>query len=633
MTSRRKMLGVLLAAVALSAGIGWLASSRIHSPAEIAARTAPPVASPILVPAEERILSTDIVTRGTARFGSPRQLSLATSALKKDIGVVARRPLVGAELKEGDVILTTSGRPVFLLTGTQPAYRDLGPGVGGQDVRQLEEALVRLGFDPGPSDGIYDTRTESAVSAWYTRSGFAAFTASNEQLAAIRTLKTERNATLFEAIGSQESVAKAESALDTARAAYSRIIDASERSGTKVDGAIARAAVDNRLAAAEVSSRQAVANALTVTPPTIRATAAEIAAAEADLALAQANAETTRVTGEKAVADAVATGTAADVASARLHADAANRAGAADIAAKRAALDAVRAGKAGTPATPAEIATARAEVAKAQAAVETSRIAGERDVADAQAAAFTARAEIPNALREIGAAETALDSARASLGVRRGQADLAASDLGLATLKAGVQVPADEVIFLAATPVRVAEPAAAATGQTTTGGPAVSVTDAIVAVDGSLRLEDASLVKRGMRVQIDEPALGVKATGLVARVADGPGTNGVDGFHVYFEVLVDGAPPSVVGASVRMTVPIESTGGSVLAVPVGALTLSADGSSRVQRDNTGTLEFVTVEPGLSANGYVAVKASGGALRAGDLVVIGFDQKRAATPTP
>ena len=72
-------------------------------------------------------------------------------------------------------------------------------------------------------------------------------------------------------------------------------------------------------------------------------------------------------------------------------------------------------------------------------------------------------------------------------------------------------------------------------------------------------------------------------------------------------------------------------GAGVLAVPVAALTLSADGSSRVQRDNKGTLEFVTVEPGLSASGFVAVKPLSGALQAGDLVVIGFDKQSGAAP--
>ncbi len=631
MTSRRRMLLMVLAAVVLSAGAGWVASSRIHSPAEIAARTAPPLASPILVPAEERVLSTDIITRGTARFGSPQQLSLATSALKTTAGVVARLPIVGTELKEGDLVFTTSGRPVFLLAGKQPAYRDLGPGIEGEDVRQLEEALVRLGFDPGSTDGVYDGRTERAVSAWYKRAGFAAFTASTEQLSAIRALQADRSSSQLDAISAQESVAVAGSALDAAQAAHARAIEASERSPGMMDAAIARAAADNSLAAAEVSSRQAVVDALTSPPPTVAATAAALAAAEADLALAQANAEAIRITGEQAVADAIANGTPADVTAARSLADAANRAATAEITAKRAALDAIRAGTAGTRATPAEIAAARTELEAAEARIETTRLAGERDIADARLAAASAQAEVPNTLRAVRAAETTLQNARASLGVRNGQAGLVAADLGLATLRAGTQVPADEVIFLASTPVRVSESMFASAGQATGNSPLVKVTDAIVAVDGSLRLEEGSLVEPGMRVQIDEPDLGIKATGTVARVAESPGTNGVDGFHVYFEVLVDGAPPALVGASVRMTVPIESTGGSVLAVPIGALTLSADGSSRVQRDNQGTLEFVTVEPGLSASGYVAVKPLDGTLQAGDLVVVGFDQQSGGGP--
>ena len=48
----------------------------------------------------------------------------------------------------------------------------------------------------------------------------------------------------------------------------------------------------------------------------------------------------------------------------------------------------------------------------------------------------------------------------------------------------------------------------------------------------------------------------------------------------------------------RLTVPVETTGQGVLAVPLSALTLAADGSSRVQSARGGVLRFVTVEPGL-----------------------------------
>ena len=49
----------VLALVAVAAVAGWVAGSRIESPAEAAARTAPPTPSPILVPVEERVLSSN----------------------------------------------------------------------------------------------------------------------------------------------------------------------------------------------------------------------------------------------------------------------------------------------------------------------------------------------------------------------------------------------------------------------------------------------------------------------------------------------------------------------------------------------------------------------------------------------
>ena len=173
--NRNKLLILILLAVVLASVAGWFAGSRIQSPAEAAARIAPPQASPILAPAEQRVLSTDIVTRGTARFGSPQQILVSPSALKADTTIVTSLPLVGSEIVEGDVALLTSGRPVFLLQGETPMYRDIGLGATGTDVEQVEAALSRLGFDPGPVDGIYDEVTADAVADWYTAAGFVPF--------------------------------------------------------------------------------------------------------------------------------------------------------------------------------------------------------------------------------------------------------------------------------------------------------------------------------------------------------------------------------------------------------------------------------------------------------------------------
>ncbi|HET6712739.1 MAG TPA: hypothetical protein VFI59_03405 [Actinomycetota bacterium] len=51
----------------------WFAGQLIRSPAEAAAQSGPEPA-PILVPVEEQVLATKIVTRGTGRYGTPRHL-------------------------------------------------------------------------------------------------------------------------------------------------------------------------------------------------------------------------------------------------------------------------------------------------------------------------------------------------------------------------------------------------------------------------------------------------------------------------------------------------------------------------------------------------------------------------------
>src|SRR5215475_1677367 len=137
-----KRLSVLWAVLGLVGGMAfgaWYTGSRIQSPAEVAARTAPPDPSPILVPVESRVVSSDAVTRGTVRFGLPQPISIAPSTVKGGVGLIATLPRPNAGFKEGEVLLSISGRPVFVLSGATPVHRDMSPGVTGTDVRQLEE--------------------------------------------------------------------------------------------------------------------------------------------------------------------------------------------------------------------------------------------------------------------------------------------------------------------------------------------------------------------------------------------------------------------------------------------------------------------------------------------------------------
>jgi len=464
MENRKRILAASLVVVIAVAVVSWIAGARIQSPAEAAARTAPPTPSPILVPVETRVLTSDVVTRGTARFGSPQSVSLAPSVLKSASGIITMVPERGAPLAEGDVMLIASGRPVFVLQGETPVYRDLVPGISGDDVLQLESGLKRLRFDPGQVDGKYDKQTSKAVADWYASAGFESFGPTDDQLAALHALEDELALATNEKLAAEDALAAAPLAVEAARAQMNYDIAAASGTGKK---------------------------------------AAQLA-------------------GEVAV---------------------------------QAALDAQK--------------SAKREVERLKSLV-----------------------------------------------------DRIASELDTANLKAGVQVPIDEIVFIPILPVRVEEVNVDIGGEAR--GAVMTVTNNQLLIDSSLPLSEAPLVKTGLPVSIDEPDLGIKAAGVISRVADTPGTDGVDGFHIYFETLVDETDVSLEGFSLRLTIPVASTGEAVIVVPISALSLAADGTSRVQVENNGKLEFVAVQPGLSADGFVEVAPLDGTLTPGQFVVIGYE---------
>ena len=85
----------------------------------------------------------------------------------------------------------------------------------------------------------------------------------------------------------------------------------------------------------------------------------------------------------------------------------------------------------------------------------------------------------------------------------------------------------------------------------------------------------------------------------------------------------DAAAAELNGAGVVVTIPIESTGGEVLVVPIAALTARADGSTWIEVLDGAQRRDVPVEVGLQADGLVEVSPAGGAdLAEGDRVVVG-----------
>ncbi|HWL48476.1 MAG TPA: peptidoglycan-binding protein, partial [Acidimicrobiia bacterium] len=121
---RNVLLGGVIAAVVLAAGLGWFFGTQIQSPAEAAAEAEPPEASNITVQVVSEVLSADVITRGDIVYDEPVSVSLSGSfAVTPEKLVVTQAVEVNAELVEGAVAVEVVGRPVFLLAGEIPMYR------------------------------------------------------------------------------------------------------------------------------------------------------------------------------------------------------------------------------------------------------------------------------------------------------------------------------------------------------------------------------------------------------------------------------------------------------------------------------------------------------------------------------
>ncbi len=205
--NRRTTLAVVTAVAVIAAALGWFAGQRIKSPADIAAEAEAPEASLITVPVEQRDLSSNIVTRGQVAFTESTDISITGSA--DGVAIVTRLPKAeGEQLAEGDVVVEVAGRPVIVLQGELPVFRSLTPTLEGPDVRQLEESLVRLGFDPGPVDGTFDASTEEAVAALYRQAGYSPDEPSADDLDRVE----QARRTLRDARSQQSSLQEAASA-------------------------------------------------------------------------------------------------------------------------------------------------------------------------------------------------------------------------------------------------------------------------------------------------------------------------------------------------------------------------------------------------------------------------------------
>jgi peptidoglycan hydrolase-like protein with peptidoglycan-binding domain len=91
------------------------------------------------------------------------------SAINQAHGTYTKLPDAGDKVDCGDVLYRVDDRPVLLLCGAIPAYRDLHSGDEGNDVRQLNRNLHELGYDHAagvgidPGDNGFTWKTQGAL--------------------------------------------------------------------------------------------------------------------------------------------------------------------------------------------------------------------------------------------------------------------------------------------------------------------------------------------------------------------------------------------------------------------------------------------------------------------------------------
>ncbi|WP_433063776.1 hypothetical protein [Dactylosporangium sp. CS-033363] len=170
-TGRAVLLGVTVLVLLAATGAAWLVGARARTPGQRALAATPPPPSVVTALVSGDPLVKDLVLDGafaretTLRVAGPPAAAGATRV------VVTALPLAaGAAIDAGTVVAELSGRPLVALPGAFPAYRDLGPGDRGPDVKQLQQALrPRYGT---PVTAVYDARTGSDVRRLYRAAGY-----------------------------------------------------------------------------------------------------------------------------------------------------------------------------------------------------------------------------------------------------------------------------------------------------------------------------------------------------------------------------------------------------------------------------------------------------------------------------
>ncbi|MDR2930968.1 MAG: peptidoglycan-binding protein [Propionibacteriaceae bacterium] len=161
MMSRRSVMVMVVMAVVVCLGVG-LGAGLLLAPAPI-----PVVAADASGPAQVGVIAQDYLAEATnpVTVATTPTRSYPTSAS----GVVrATACQAGVPIDSGSKVMMVNDEPVMALHLATPPWRDLESGMKGEDVKDFQTELARLGYAV-TADGKYSSRTARAVAKlWAT---------------------------------------------------------------------------------------------------------------------------------------------------------------------------------------------------------------------------------------------------------------------------------------------------------------------------------------------------------------------------------------------------------------------------------------------------------------------------------
>lgn len=147
---------VLLIAVVAAAAF-WAGRVALEPPEDPLAEVAEPVRHTVDVGTVGRSLSFTAIAEWPVRPAGRQAGPAVVTSVEIETGAVA---------VPGDVLFTTSLRPVVVARGSVPMFRSLSLQDVGEDVAQLQEMLIELAFFDGEVDGVFGAGTRNAVREW-----------------------------------------------------------------------------------------------------------------------------------------------------------------------------------------------------------------------------------------------------------------------------------------------------------------------------------------------------------------------------------------------------------------------------------------------------------------------------------